>query len=311
MDDTNIYASLKDLVGLQHQASGFSFLPKQPVHSILSGRHSSRLRGRGLNFEELRHYRAGDDIRTMDWKVTNRTRKPHVRVFTEERERPVMLLVDQRINMFFGSQLKLKSVIAAELTALSAWRVLSAGDRVGALVFNDAEIIETRPHRSRKTVMQILHCVLTLNHKLSADYPDAQNDLMLNKALREAERLSSHDYLVVIISDLSGWDDETVKRIKRLGRHNDVMVSLVFDPLEKNLPDSSQLVLSDGQMQIQVDGANAGLSEQFTQHFESGVEHLQSELTKHGIPVVPMNTTDTVLNQIRDAMGERLGAESK
>jgi len=310
MDDTRIYASLKELVALQYQASGFSFLPKQPVHSILSGRHSSRLRGRGLNFEELRHYRAGDDIRTMDWKVTNRTRKPHVRVFTEERERPVLLLVDQRINMFFGSKLKLKSVIAAELTALSAWRVLSVGDRVGALIFNDHEIIETRPHRSRKTVMQILHNVLTLNHKLSADYPDTQNDLMLNKALKETERLSGHDYLIVIISDLSGWDGETVKRIKRLGRHNDVMVSLVFDPLEKTLPDSSKLVLSDGQMQIQVDAASQGLGEQFTERFESGVEHLQSELNKHGIPVIPMNTTETVLDQIRKAIGERRGVKS-
>jgi len=310
MDDTRIYASLKELVALQYQASGFSFLPKQPVHSILSGRHSSRLRGRGLNFEELRHYRAGDDIRTMDWKVTNRTRKPHVRVFTEERERPVLLLVDQRINMFFGSKLKLKSVIAAELTALSAWRVLSVGDRVGALIFNDHEIIETRPHRSRKTVMQILHNVLTLNHKLSAVYPDTQNDLMLNKALKETERLSGHDYLIVIISDLSGWDGETVKRIKRLGRHNDVMVSLVFDPLEKTLPDSSKLVLSDGQMQIQVDAASQGLGEQFTERFESGVERLQSELNKHGIPVIPMNTTETVLDQIRKAIGERRGVKS-
>ncbi len=108
MSDNNIYVDLKDLVALQYQATGFSFLPRQPVHSILSGRHGSRLRGRGLDFEELRHYRTGDDIRTMDWKVTNRTGKPHVRVFTEERERPVLLLIDQRTNMFFGSQVNMK-----------------------------------------------------------------------------------------------------------------------------------------------------------------------------------------------------------
>ena len=311
MDENSIYASLKALVSLQHQASGFSFLPKQPVHSILSGRHTSRLRGRGLNFEELRHYRAGDDIRTMDWKVTNRTRKPHVRVYTEERERPVLLVIDQRISMFFGSQSKMKSVIAAELAALSAWRVLSVGDRVGSLVFNDTEIIETRPHRSRKTVMQILHNVLTLNHKLSAEYAHPQNDSQLNLVLKETERLSGHDYLVVIISDLSGWNKETVKRIKRLGRHNDVMVSLVFDPLEQTLPDSSQLVLSDGDLQIQVNAAQAGLGLQYTEHFESGVGHLQTELRKHGIPVLPMNTTEPVLNQIRQAIGERSGSQSR
>ncbi len=310
MNDTSnknagIYTSLKELVALQYKASGFSFLPKQPVHSILSGRHTSRLRGRGLNFEELRHYRAGDDIRTMDWKVTNRTGKPHVRVYSEERERPVLLLVDQRINMFFGSQLKMKSVIAAELAALSAWRVLSVGDRVGALVFNDTEIIETRPHRSRKTVMQILQNVMTLNHALKAEYTAGQNNEQLNLALREAERLSGHDYLIVIISDMSGWNDETVKRIKRLAQHNDVMASLVFDTLEKNLPDSSRLVLSDGDKQIQVDSGKAGLNQLYTEHFESAVEYLQSELKKHGIPVIPMNTRDDVLSQVRDAIGER------
>jgi uncharacterized protein (DUF58 family) len=213
--------------------------------------------------------------------------------------------------MFFGSHSKMKSVIAAELAALSAWRVLSVGDRVGSLVFNDTEIIETRPHRSRKTVMQILHNVLRLNHKLSAEYTDTQNDSQLNVVLKETERLSGHDYLVVIISDLSGWNDETVKRIKRLGRHNDVMVSLVFDPLEKTLPDTSQLVLSDGDLQIQVDAAQAGLGLQYTEHFESGVEHLQSELRKHGIPVVPMNTTETVLDQIRQAIGERSSAHTQ
>lgn len=306
-DDPNIYADLKQLVTLQHQASGFSFLPRQPVHSVLSGRHSSRLRGRGLNFEELRHYRAGDDIRTMDWKVTNRTKKPHVRVYTEERERPVLLLIDQRINMFFGSRLKMKSVVAAELTAIAAWRVLSVGDRVGALVFNDTDIVETRPQRSRKTVMQILSKTIKANHALSADYSGEQNNGQLNRALQESERLCGHDYLVVIISDMSGWNAETVKRIKRLARHNDVMASLVFDPLEKSLPGSSQLVLSDGDMQIQVDVDKGELKSKFADEFVSAVAFLQNELNKHGIPVMPMNTHEPVQNQIRQAIGQGRG----
>ena len=87
-----IYVDVAELAKLRHDARGFSFLPKQPIHSLLSGRRRSRLRGRGLDFEELRHYRPGDDIRSMDWRVTNRTGKPHVRVYTEERDRPVILV---------------------------------------------------------------------------------------------------------------------------------------------------------------------------------------------------------------------------
>src|SRR5215471_14338919 len=140
-ESAGAYVSLDDLVAMQHQAHGFSFLPRQPVQSLLAGRHASRLRGRGLNFEEIRRYQAGDDIRQIDWKVTARTRKTHSRVFTEERERSTILLVDQRVTMFFGSVKNMKSVTAAEMAALGAWRVLSQKDRVGALVFNDSQIV--------------------------------------------------------------------------------------------------------------------------------------------------------------------------
>jgi ATPase family associated with various cellular activities (AAA)/Protein of unknown function DUF58 len=115
-----VYADLTELVRMKFHARGFSFLPRQPVRSILAGRHASRLRGRGLNFEEIRRYLPGDDIRNMDWHVTARMRQPYVRVYTEERDRPVLLIVDQRQSMFFGSQRAMKSVVAAEVTALAA-----------------------------------------------------------------------------------------------------------------------------------------------------------------------------------------------
>src|SRR5215475_5939729 len=120
-----VYATLEDLVRFRHRDMRFSFLPKQPVQSLLAGRHASRLRGRGLNFEEIRRYLPGDDIRQIDWKATMRTRKTQSRVYTEERERTVLLVVDQRITMFFGSVANMKSVTAAEVAALGAWRVLA------------------------------------------------------------------------------------------------------------------------------------------------------------------------------------------
>jgi len=304
MDDSNIYSTLKSLTALQYQASGFSFLPKQPVHSVLSGRHSSRLRGRGLNFEELRHYQTGDDIRTMDWKVTNRTKKPHVRVFTEEKERPVMLLVDQRINMFFGSEVKMKSVVAAELAALSAWRVLSVGDRIGSIVFNDNEIVETRPQRSRTAVMRILHNLLQLNRELGISYPYLPEEPQLNKVLKRAQQSCKHDHLVIIVSDMSGWNAETVKRIKQLGQHNDVLAALIFDPLEKHLPETDKLVMSDGNMQLQVDVTKSNLKSRFHSAFESSVDTLQAELNKHGIPVLPIDTVEGVAEQVRQVIGD-------
>src|SRR5262249_19246619 len=135
---TGVYAKLKDLVLLRQQASGFSLLPRQPIHSLLAGRHTSKLRGRGLNFAEIRRYLPGDDIRQIDWKVTARTRQPQSRVYTEERERPVLMVVDQRLGMFFGSQRAMKSVTAVEAAALVAWRTIAVKDRIGLVLFNDS-----------------------------------------------------------------------------------------------------------------------------------------------------------------------------
>src|SRR5215831_19291076 len=137
-----VYVDLEELIALEQRGRRVSFLPRQPVHSLLSGRFASRMRGRGLNFEEIRDYRAGDDVRSIDWKVTARLQKPHVRVFNEERDRQALLVVDQRLSMFFGSRLAMKSVTAAETAAIVAWRILNAGDRVGGVIFNDTDIAE-------------------------------------------------------------------------------------------------------------------------------------------------------------------------
>ena len=299
-----VYADTSDLVRLQHEARGFSFLPKQPLNSLLAGRHRSKLRGRGLDFEELRHYRIGDDIRAMDWKVTNRTGKPHVRVHTEERERPAFLLIDQRISMFFGSRWKMKSVVAAELAALAAWRVIDVGDRVGAFVFSDADVVEIKPQRYRRTVLRIIGQTARLNHALKAGQEQPHNPDQLNAVLRRVERLAKHDALIAIVSDFAGWNDETVKRMKRAARHNDVIAALVYDPLERELPDTRVMVVSDGGLQIEVDTGQDALRGEFAGRFASRVDYLRSELNKHGVPVLPIDTTEPVAHQLRRAIGD-------
>ena len=224
--EAGAYTNLDELIRIQFKVRDLSLLPHQPVTSILSGRYASRLRGRGLNFEELRRYQPGDDIRTMDWKVTARTRSPHVRVYTEEKDRAVLILVDQRINMFFGTREKLKSVTAAELAAIAAWRALDVGDRVGAIVFNDSESIEIVPHRSKQNVMAILGGVVRLNHQLSAQSDVRPNGDMLNRILDKALRVVTHDYLVVLISDFFGADEQSERLVTELASHNDVLAFL-------------------------------------------------------------------------------------
>ncbi len=256
---SGVYTSLAELVKLQYKAKGFSFLPKQPIHSMLAGRHASRLRGRGLNFEEIRRYLPGDDVRTIDWKVTARTRKPHTRVFTEERDRPTLIAIDQRLSMFFGSQVNMKSVTAAEAAALAVWRVFSGGDRVGAVVFNDTDIVEIRPHRSRQRVMRILQAIVEQNTALGTTSARREQPAMLNRMLERVLRLATHDHLVCLISDLAGADRETQSLMTSIAHHNDVLVAFVYDPLVERLPQLGSLVASDGDLQLEFDSSDRSL----------------------------------------------------
>lgn len=306
-NSSSVYADLDELVRLQFKASGFSFLPRQPVHSILSGRHASKLRGRGLNFEELRNYLPGDDTRNIDWKVTARTRDPYVRVYTEEKDRTVWLLIDQRVNMFFGSKMRMKSVIAAEVAAISAWRVLSTGDRVGALVFNDSEISVVPPHRSRERVMEILKQVVLKNHALSANPDLKSNAGKLNKVLKQTGILARHDCLVCLITDGDGIDAETRKHITRLAEHNDVLTAFIFDPLEKEIPAAGRLMFADANGQLEADTSARKLRTAFESEFDQRLERIKRTSRQFSIPVLPLTTTLPVPDQIRDALGHHPG----
>src|SRR3984957_11246056 len=192
------YAELDSLIALQFKAGGFTLRHTQPVHSLLFGRRASHVRGRGLDFEELRCYVPGDDVRSIDWRVTARAQKPYVRVYSEERDRPTMLVVDQRMNMFFGSRVSMKSVTAAEVAALAAWRSLHQGDRVGAFLFNDDSVEQIAAKRSRLTVTRILKKTSHLNKMLRADTPVHLNPTQLNDVLEEVSRVCRHDALILI-----------------------------------------------------------------------------------------------------------------
>jgi uncharacterized protein (DUF58 family) len=304
-----VYTSVDQLTRLQAHALGFSFLPSQPVGSLLAGRHASRLRGRGLNFDEIRHYVPGDDVRNMDWKVTARMRKPHVRVYTEERDRPVLLLVDQRRSMFFGSQRSMKSVAAAEVAALAAWRVLASGDRIGSLLFNDQVVEEITPQRSRNRVMWMLGRLADMNQQLSGDSPVSREPGMLNRALDHAARIIKHDALVVVITDGDGVDEKTLQLASRIQSRNDLIWVRVFDRLERGLPDLGQVFLGDGNSEIELDTSNRHLMRRFSEQFGEQMRWARNKALRAEVPWLAIDAAAEVLPQLRRSLGAQAGGK--
>ena len=299
----NVYVDINDLRRLQHKAKGFSFLTKQPVNSALSGKNVSKLRGRGLNFEELRHYRPGDDIRSMDWKVTRRTGKPHIKVYTEERERNVYLVVNQSSSMFFGSTNKMKSVIAAEIAALMAWKVTDSGDRIGAVVFNDKQVKVVSAKRGKLHVVNVLAEVVKMNHQLKVGKGEP-NSNSINEALIKHSHICGHNALIIIVGDGHGWDTKSTQLIKNIRQHNDVIACQIYDPLEQQLPEMSNMVVSDGEKQIQFSSLNRNTQEKYRVSIEQQENRFESATRKNRIPLLSLNTLEPIEKQLRKALGK-------
>jgi len=303
--DTGVYVDLDELIALEHGARKMSFLPRQPVRSLLSGRYASRMRGRGLNFEEIRTYRPGDDVRTIDWKATARLHRPQVRVFNEERDRQGLVIVDQRVSMFFGSRLAMKSVTAAQVAALGAWRILAAGDRVGAVVFNDSDLAVVRPQRSRRTVLRLLDILVAHNRRLGIGRGITSLPSMLNRALEQARRLAPHDAIVVIISDFDGADDETRRAVGAMAQHNDVVALLVHDPLQSELPPAGRMTVTDGELQILLDTGDSRVRRNLIEMSRQRLRDVFTWTRDFGVPVLPLSTAEDPRHQISHLLGHR------
>ncbi|MEN5302876.1 DUF58 domain-containing protein [Pseudomonas sp. TWI628] len=305
--DGFVYASLAQLMALELRIGALSFIARQPLSSILAGGHASRLRGRGLSFDELRRYQPGDDLRHLDWRASLRFGKPFVRTFTEERDRPTWLLVDQRMSMFFGSQRSFKSVVAAELAAISAWMALRAGDRVGGLVFDDQQVRQVRPLRSRARVEALCAAIVGSNQALSATGPDTENERQLDIALRQCIALTGHDALVCIISDFAGVSTQTLQLLRQLSAHNDVIAMQVYDPLALHLPAQGRLTVTQGELQVEMQIDRRQVSRPLGAYLSGRLQEVADLLRRSQIPLLMISTAEEPLVQLRRELGRLPG----
>lgn len=303
--DGFVYVSLAQLMALQFQARDLSFVARQPQGSILAGNHASRLRGRGLNFDELRRYQPGDDLRHLDWRASLRTGKPVVRTFTEERDRPALIVVDQRMSMFFGSVRSFKSAVAAELGALAAWMVFNTGDRVGGLVFNDQRVDSVAPLRSRKRVEALCSRIVQQNAALTASNPDHEDDGQLDKVLQQCLAVAGHDHLICLVSDFAGAGPRTLQLMQQLSVHNDVIALQVYDPLALNVPSRGRLRVTQGQLQVELAVNQRQVRQPLGDFLGGRLKDVANLLRRSQVPLLMISTAVPAADQLRSELGKR------
>lgn len=295
------YCQMEQLLRLRFAARDLNLFARRAAKSVLAGQVRTRFRGRGVDFEEVRLYQPGDDIRSIDWRVTARTQIPHTKVYSEERERPVYLVCDQRASMFFGSVNTFKSVVACHIAALLGWATLKGGDRLGALVFNDRGFEDIRARRSKHAVLQLLQTQDKYNHQLTS--PLATGDFSLAQALKDTRRIARPGSAVFIISDFADLDDASEKELFELARHLDVTLMAVSDPLEQHLSGHGTLTVTDGRERRSLPVNRRDFQAHYTRLAEARRERLALAARRLRLEVMAFSTADNPTDRLYQRFG--------
>jgi uncharacterized protein (DUF58 family) len=243
-----IHLSAAELIALKPRCNALALPMHRPAASALAGAYRSRFRGRGVDFVESRAYFPGDDIRNMDWRVTARTGKPHTKIFQEERERPVFVIVDAGPSLFFGTRKRLKSVAAAHLAAAIAWAAVRRGDRIGAYLMAPGKHREVKPAGGRRGAMRVIQVLVEwLNPAAISAAPEPLSD-----SLERVRHIVRPGSLLLIISDFFNLDEQCERHLSRLRQHNDVIGCQVLDPAEQALP-VGRFPITDGENSAMLD----------------------------------------------------------
>jgi uncharacterized protein (DUF58 family) len=238
--------SMQELLYYRGKTQLLSLRPEKTVQARLAGTYLTKMKGRGMEFDEARHYQHGDDIRAIDWRVTARTGKTHTKLFREEKERPIFIVVDLGKAMHFGTQLMFKSVQAGHLASLISWSAAKRGDRIGGLIFNQNTHLEFKPRTRQKAVLTLLNGLQQIH---SHQEREQNSQSALEDACAKTRRLAKPGSAVFIISDFGTVSDTLKQHISRLSRHCEVVAYRISDPFEHALPTVNtpqQVILTDG-----------------------------------------------------------------
>ncbi|WPO98651.1 DUF58 domain-containing protein [Pseudomonas sp. HR96] len=293
-----IRVTLADLIEMRHRVREVQLFSTPAQRSPLIGLHHSKLRGRGVDFDQVRVYQAGDDVRSIDWRVTARTQEPHTKLFHEERERPIFILVEQSRRLFFGSGLAFKSVLAAQAAALIGWAALGHNDRIGGLVFGDGEHYEIKPRRSKQSLLQLLNRLVRVNQSLHSEArPEAD---ALGMALRRAREVLRPGSLAIIICDERALVDAAEQQLSLLSRHCDLLLLPLSDPLDHALPAAGLLRFEERQAHLQLDTLNAELRQAYRAQGEARILRWEMLAQKLRILLMPLSTQSSMIEQLRE-----------
>lgn len=262
------------------------------VNQVFSGEYHSVFKGRGMAFSEVREYQFGDDIRSIDWNVTARLNHPFVKIFEEERELTVMLLVDMSGSQFFGSQEALKRDVAAEISAVLAFSAMKNNDKVGAILFTDQIETFVPPRKGKSHALRIIRELLSFEPK--------QRTTSLKSALEYLNHIQKKRSIVFLISDFMDEGYESALRIA--GKRHDLIGVVLLDPREKEIPNVGLIAFRDAETNEHrwVDTASASVRSRFRIYWETMNKNRRSTFIKSKLDEIQIRLDQQYMKPLVD-----------
>jgi uncharacterized protein (DUF58 family) len=280
---------LPDLIRLKPAGETIK-LTTPRVRAIATGGHLSPFKGRGVEFDESRLYQPGDDLRTIDWRVTARTGKPYTKVFREERNRPVIIWLDLHRSMMFATRRAYKAVVAAELAALIGWSAVGNGDQLGGLVFSQSAHHELRPRLGRRAVLRLFG-LMTGSQSWSGS-EEAEDSRAMDHALLRLTRVSRPGSMMFLLSDFLKLSTESERHIRQLASHGDLFLVQIYDPLEAELPPPGRYRIQYGRQSFTIETSDEKERAAYRQRFELRVQRLRALDNIPGVRLLRCSTAD-------------------
>ncbi len=308
LNTSGVSLTIDELIQYKQKSSLINLAGSNNLQGKMSGNYLARSKGRGMEFDEVRQYQNGDDIRSIDWRVTARTGKTHTKLFREEIERPVLIATDLSNNMLFGSQLLFKSVQAAHLAALVAWHAAGRGDRIGGVVFNHNQHHELKPRSRQQGVLHYLHALITTHENSQQDAIKDQSKpiesaLYFQQNCLRIRQIARPGSLVYVITDGFHITQEAIRHLSSVSQHCELVVCLIADPLEHNLPSSAKRLnvnITDGKNKQQLTLGDKLVATQYRQQAEQYAEKQQALLSKAGARLLHFSAAQSLENQLNN-----------
>ena len=257
---------------------------------IFSGEYHSAFKGRGMSFSEVRDYQYGDDVRNIDWNVTARTGDPHIKIFEEERELTVMLLIDMSQSSYFGTSNQMKNEIITEICAVLAFSAINNNDKVGVVLFTDQIEKYIPPKKGRQHTLRIIRELL--------NFEPQGTGTDIGIALEYFNNIIKKRSITFLLSDFMATGYENALRIA--GRKHDIVGIHLYDPREKELPDVGLVHALDaetGKMHW-IDTSVSSVRKKYAGWFEENMNYFKNVFVKSGTDVVSIQTTESYVNAL-------------